>query len=417
MSFLPTLPLHLTPLIIFGLLLLFGAIGGYLAHRLTWLPSITGFMVIGYIIGPSGLSLLGESAIAGSKIIISIALALILYRLGLSLDLRELSRKPALFVTAMVESSVTFLVVFSILIAFDVPVSVAALIAAIMISSSPAVLLHVAHEVDAKGPVTESTKALVALNNCISFIVFSALLPVFHYSVGNGWAEILLQPVYRLFGSVVLGVVLGMGLHQLALRLREAQQYTLAIVIGALILAVGVSELLNLSVLVVPLAMGVTIATIERDYPVSHIEFGSAFELFFIVLFVYAGANLHLSELIASGALVLAVVAGRILAKVFSVTLMSPFQKVPVKNGFSSGLLLLPMAGMAIGLTQSATELFAAQANLIAVIVLGAVAMFETMGPPIAKLAFRFCQESADVRVPLTTPSESTKPLDTPTPE
>lgn len=417
MSFLPSLPLHLTPLIIFGLLLLFGAIGGYLAHRLTWLPSITGFMVIGYFIGPSGLSLLGESAMAGSKIIISIALALILYRLGLSLDLRELARKPALFVTALVESSVTFLVVFSILTAFDVPVSIAALIAAIMISSSPAVLLHVAHEVDAKGPVTESTKALVALNNCISFIVFSALLPVFHYSVGNGWAEILLQPVYRLFGSVVLGIVLGMGLHQLALRLREAQQYTLAIVIGALILAVGVSELLNLSVLVVPLAMGVTIATIERDYPVSHIEFGSAFELFFIVLFVYAGANLHLRELIASGALVLAVVGGRILAKVFSVTLMSPFQKVPVKSGFSSGLLLLPMAGMAIGLTQTATELFAADANLIAVIVLGAVAMFETMGPPIAKLAFRFCQESADVRVPLTTTSESTKTLDTPTSE
>lgn len=417
MSFLPTLPLHLTPLIIFGLLLLFGAIGGYLAHRLTWLPSITGFMVIGYIIGPSGLSLLGESAMAGSKIIISIALALILYRLGLSLDLRELGRKPALFVTALVESSVTFVVVFSILTAFDVPVSVAALIAAIMISSSPAVLLHVAHEVDAKGPVTDSTKALVALNNCISFIVFSALLPLFHYSVGNGWAEILLQPVYRLFGSIILGVVLGIGLHQLALGLKEAKQYTLAIVIGALILAVGVSELLNLSVLVVPLAMGVTIATIERDYPVSHIEFGSAFELFFIVLFVYAGANLHLSELIASGALVLTVVGGRILAKVFSVTLMSPYQKVPVKSGFSSSLLLLPMAGMAIGLTQSATELFAAQANLIAVIVLGAVAMFETMGPPIAKLAFRFCQESADVRVPLTTTSESTKPLDTPTSE
>lgn len=408
MSFLPTLPLHLTPLIVFGLLLLFGAIGGYLAHRLTWLPSITGFMVIGYVIGPSGLSLLSDSAMAASKVIISIALALILYRLGLSLDLRELRRKPALFVTALVESSVTFSVVFLILIAFDTSVSVAALIAAIMISSSPAVLLHVAHEVGATGPVTEATKTLVALNNCISFIVFSALLPLFHYSVGNGWAEILLQPIYRLFGSLILGVVLGMGLHQLALQLKEAKQYTLAIVIGALMFAVGVSELLGLSVLVVPLAMGVTIATIERDYPVSHIEFGSAFELFFIVLFVYAGANLHLSELISSGALVLAVVAGRVLAKVFSVTLMSRCQKVPVRNGFSSGMLLIPMAGMAIGLTQTATQLFAAEASLIAIIVLGAVAIFETMGPPIAKAAFRFCQESADVRLPITTTVKST---------
>ena len=399
-SFLPTLPLQLTPLIIFGLLLLFGAIGGYLAHRLTWLPSITGFMILGYFIGPSGLSLLSESAMTDSKIIISIALALILYRLGLSLDLRALSRKPALFVTALAESGVTFGGVFAILIAFDTPTSVAAMIAAIMISSSPAVLLHVAHEVGAKGPVTEMTKTLVALNNCISFIVFSALLPLFHYSVGNDWAEIVMQPIYRLFGSLILGVVLGIGLHQLALRLREAKQYTLAIVIGALTLAVGLSELFNLSGLVVPLAMGVTVATIEREYPVSHIEFGSAFELFFIVLFVYAGANLHLNELLASGTLVLAVVAGRVLAKVFSVSLMSPYQKVPIKSGISAGLLLIPMAGMAIGLTQTASDLFAAEANLIAVIVLGAVAIFETMGPPIAKLAFRLCRESDDVRLP-----------------
>ncbi|MES3040805.1 MAG: cation:proton antiporter [Pseudomonadota bacterium] len=397
MSFLPTLPLHLTPLIIFGLLLLFGAIGGYLAHRLTWLPSITGFMIIGYFIGPNGLSLLSEAAMASSKIIISIALALILYRLGLSLDLRELRRKPSLLLTALVESSMTFAAVLSILIFFDVPVSIAAIIAAILISSSPAVLLHVAHEVGAEGPTTDATKTLVALNNCISFIAFSALLPMLHYSVGNGWVEIVLQPVYRLFGSLLLGVALGVGLYQLALRMKDAAQYKLAIVIGGVMFAVGMSELLNLSVFVVPLVMGVTIATIEREYSVSHIEFGSAFELFFIVLFVYAGANLHVHELIASGALVLAVVGVRTLAKVLSVTMMSPVQNVSIRSGFSTGLLLIPMAGMAIGLTQTASNLFAAHASMISVIVLGAVALFETMGPPIAKMAFRLCGEATDM--------------------
>lgn len=414
MSFLPALPLSFSPLMVFGLLLLFGAIGGYLAHRLTWLPSITGFMIIGYLIGPGGLSLLSESAMADSRVIISIALALILYRLGLSLDLRLLRRRPSLLVTALVESSMTFAVVFAILMLFGTPVSVAAMIAAILISSSPAVLLHVAHEVGASGPVTESTKTLVALNNCISFLVFSALLPLFHYAVGNSWVDMLLQPLYRLLGSLLLGLALGIGLHQLALRLKDAKQYTLAIVIGGVIFAVGLSELLNLSGFVVPLVMGVTIATIEQEFPVSAIEFGSAFELFFIVLFVYAGANLHIPELIASGTLVLAVAGGRLIAKVISVTVMSSWQCLPVRSGVSTGLLLIPMAGMAIGLTQTTSELFAAEAALISVIVLGAVALFETVGPPIAKMAFRLCGESADIR-PSDSGDEPSQPGESPT--
>jgi hypothetical protein len=55
MHFLPDFPLHATPLMAFGLMLLVGAIGGYIAHRLSWLPSITGFIVVGFACGPGGL--------------------------------------------------------------------------------------------------------------------------------------------------------------------------------------------------------------------------------------------------------------------------------------------------------------------------------------------------------------------------
>jgi predicted Kef-type K+ transport protein len=88
MNYLPTWPLAITPLTAFGFMLIIGCIGGYLAHRLSWLPSITGFMVVGFLCGPSGLGLLSEEMIAGSQILIDIALALILYRLGLSLDIK-----------------------------------------------------------------------------------------------------------------------------------------------------------------------------------------------------------------------------------------------------------------------------------------------------------------------------------------
>ena len=52
------------------------------------------------------------------------------------------------------------------------------------------------------------------------------------------------------------------------------------------------------------------------------------------------------------------------------------------------------MAGLAIGLVQTSSGLFPAQAPTIAAIILGAVTVFETLGPPIAAFAFRFAGEA-----------------------
>lgn len=398
MTFLPSLPFEVTPLIAFGLLLLVGAVGGYVAHRYSWLPSITGFMAVGFLIGPSGIALLNQEAMNSSRILIDIALALILYRLGLSLDLRETWRNPKLLFLSAIESCVTFGAVLYALQFFGLPLPIASLVAAIAISSSPAVLLHVAHEVGAEGRVTETTKILVALNNCISFVAFSAVLPVLHHSVGSPWTDMILQPTYRLLGSVLVGFMLGMALHQLAMRMSAATQYRLAIVIGSIMLAIGFADYLKLSSLIVPLVMGITISTVEQRDHVSNIEFGSAFELFFIVLFVYAGANLHLHELVEFGFVVFLLVLVRSLTKVLSVAATSSLYRLPVREGFSSGLLLIPMAGLAIGLAQTTSNLFPEYANTISAIVLGSVVLFETVGPPIAKFAFDFCRESERMR-------------------
>ena len=77
MDFLPALPLQVSTLFFFGLLLFCGALGGYLAHRIEWIPSITGFMLVGIITGPNGLHLFGYETLERAKIVIDIALALI----------------------------------------------------------------------------------------------------------------------------------------------------------------------------------------------------------------------------------------------------------------------------------------------------------------------------------------------------
>src|SRR5690606_21245661 len=112
MDFLPAWPVEMNTLFFFGFLLFCGALGGCVAHRISWLPSITGFMLVGLIAGPNVLGIFDQEALAQARVVIDIALALILYRLGLSLNIKVLIHDKALLLVSLVESGLTFAAVY-----------------------------------------------------------------------------------------------------------------------------------------------------------------------------------------------------------------------------------------------------------------------------------------------------------------
>ncbi len=392
-DFLPHFPPAFNTLSVFGLLLAFGAIGGYIAHRFDWLPSITGFMLVGFALGPSGLGLITTETLAEARVLIDIALGLILYRLGLSLDVRAVLGSRFLMTAAGLESGLTLIGVWGVLALLGVPSLTAALIGAITISSSPAVLIHVSHELKAAGPVTDTARALVALNNVIAFIVFIAILPALFAEVNAPWQNTVFSPLYRLLGSLLLAAAIGYALHRLARLTKQASQYRLALVIGGVTLALGLAKMLNLSMLLAPLALGIIVRNLEHKSLIADVEFGEAFELFFIVLFVFAGANLHVHALVEYGPLAVALVAVRGLIKWGGVFAVGTAFRIPPAQARSTGLLLIPMAGLAIGLVNTTQNLFPDAAAMVSAIVLASVAIFETIGPPVAAQAFKMAGE------------------------
>lgn len=394
MEFLPAWPPDFNTQMAFGLLLFAGVIGGYLAHRAPLLPSITGFMAAGLLIGPSGINLLTKEALTLTTPLIDVALGLILYRLGLSLNLRAMLHDRRLLLISLTESIMTFVAAFSLLTWLGLSTLLAGLIAAIVISSSPAILIHVTHEVGAAGPVTERTKEMVALNNLFSFFAFSAFLPAGHLAMEADWHTAVFQPIYQLLGSLAVAALIAFILVFSARLTRSARQYRLALIIGALMVGVGTANAFNLSALFVPLAIGVVVRTLEQDDVISDVAFGEAFELFFIVLFVYAGAKINIGEVIGLGWVAVALVGVRIAAKWLTVFGMTRWQGDKPRTAAATGLLLVPMAGLAIGLAQTADTLFALEAAQLNAIVLAAVAILETIGPPIAAYAFRIAGET-----------------------
>ena len=390
MNFLPDWPLAANTLFYFGFLLFCGALGGYVTHRWPWLPSITGFMLVGLMAGPNVLGLVGYEALASSRIIIDVALGLILYRLGLSLDIKQLVHDRHLIIISLVESTLTFVVVFFGMDLMGIHGLSAAVIAAIAVSSSPAVLIHVANELGASGPVTERAKSLVALNNVLAFLVFSALLPLLYSNADAPLTTILGGPVYQLLGSTLLGGCMGMALHIAARKTKDAHQYHLALVVGAVAFTLGAALTLKLSTLFAPLVLGIVVRSIERTELIANLESGPAFELFFIALFVYAGANLHVAEMVQYAPAALVLVFGRSLAKWLGVGITAKVLGSNRRQAATTGLLLIPMAGLAIGLADTTLTLFQMQGAVVSSVILAAVAVLETVGPPISAKALRW---------------------------
>jgi Kef-type K+ transport system membrane component KefB len=151
---------------------------------------------------------------------------------------------------------------------------------------------------------------------------------------------------------------------------------------------------LKISTLFAGLALGIACRWLEGRSRLTRVEFGGGADVFFIILFVSAGANLHVSEVLQYAPVALAFVLARSLAKVSVVYGCGIVFGHSSRRAVSAGLLLVPMAGLAIGLVQTTISLMPELGARVAAIVLAAVALFETVGPPIAAFAMRLSGEA-----------------------
>lgn len=385
-------------ILIFGLLLVFGVLGGVLAHRVKWMPTITAFMLLGFCIGPYGLRLINKSMMHSSSILIDIALGLILYKLGNMLHPKQMLKSKKLAFLTIAETSFSFVFVLIAVYMMGYDLILGCLIGAIAISSSPAVLVHVSNEMNAKGVVTDRAKSLVALNNLISFLAFSMVLPFALRGAEESFETIVLIPFYRMAGAVIIGTVVAwLAVRVSKLVPKKDQHYLFAVVIGAVMVTLGLSRTLHMSPLLAPLVLGVATRWFETSkHNLSKIALGEGGDLFFIVLFVMAGAKINPIHMMSAGGVAILLVFARSAAKMAGMFSVMPFIKATKVQSFSTGLLLIPMAGMAIGLVSTTTQLVPEMGSRITAIVFAMIAIFETIGPFAASFALRFCNEAKD---------------------
>jgi Kef-type K+ transport system membrane component KefB len=386
-SFLPQFPPVFSNLMLFGIMLLAGLLGGQVIASRGYLPKITGYMAIGFLLGPAGLNWVSHELLFNAQVFVDLALGIILFQLGRRLDLAWLRHDRWLLATAIADAVLSFTFVYWVLSYFGVARLQAALAASVAIATSPAVLLMVARELGAEGQVTNRAMSLAAINNVIGLITFTMLLSPLHLRLGSSTLKILLHPGYLLAGSLLLGYVGFLLLLAFARFIGKVEAGQFILLVGVVLLTVGSAHALNLPVMLTMLAFGIISKNFDRRHDIMEIEFGYASQLFFVVLFVVVGARIDPTKLLQIGLIVPAILIARLAGKMLAVYSFARPSGLSLGQATMLGIALFPMAAIAAGMTRSVAGLYPEFGSELTAIMASSIMIVEIFGPILTQFA------------------------------
>jgi Kef-type K+ transport system membrane component KefB len=383
-------------------LLILGFIFGRLAIIFR-MPRITGYLISGIIFGPYILKILSESSVAQMEFIPRFALGIVALIIGAGLSFSLIKRLGLrLLLITLLESLGAFFLVFLILYLFKMPLEAALPLAAISAATAPAATVAIIREYRARGPLTETTLAVVALDDAVAIILFGLILTLDlkHLStLGQTALQSLSSSFLEILSAMAIGVALGLAAFILTKLTKEVSD-TAIIVLGMVLMAIGVASFSRTSTLLTNMFLGLTFINISSKNTeiVSNLE--KLTPPIYCFFFVLAGAHLDLKIFLTSGlSLVLwalAFVAARILGKITGAYIGGVLSKAPDVIRKYLGFALIPEAGVAIGLSLLITKASAyfEFRSIILNITLIAVAFNEIIGPICTKFALFKAKEA-----------------------
>lgn len=381
LSFLPALPLSLNILTATALILIAGILGARLVARALPVPTITGYVLTGLLIGPAGFNLIDADILNELGLLVDLALGLVLFELGRRIDYRWLLREKRLLLSGILISAATFLVLFEVLVLLGVDKLVASMVAAIGMATSPAVALNLVHEVRAEGQLTERMLNIVVIGNSLAFVVFSMGLSALHVEYQAGWQSYVLHPLYLLLGSVALGWLVSRLLIWISRWLGRDPQAQLILVLALVAATVGLTTMFNLSALIALLAFGIASRGNDRRHALVEVDFSQFNGLLYVVLFVFAGARLELSHLHQLAPVILAFIAVRFGVTVLLTTSLASFNGLTLRKGALLGVALLPLSSFTIIMVQHAAGVYPEFGAQMMTLTVSILVILEVIGP------------------------------------
>ena len=375
-----------------GFILLIGLLAEKCIQKIK-LPTVTAFILVGIIIGPSLCNLVNPQLISFSGLISNIALGIIAFSLGESFlfsSFKEIG-KPVIFISLTAALLPWLLVTVSLHVFLAQPLTTAMLFGAIASATAPAATLMVIREYKARGNLTNTLLGVVAIDDAWCLIVF-ALSFAFAKDALLGeashpsWLKVLYPFVREIFFAIILGGITALLCH-LNARFFKVKSDLLIYLLGFLLLNTGLALYFHLSLLLANIVFGAVLVNLS---PTSFKFFDLIKTIdapLYLIFFILAGANLEVNLLQGVALSALVFILFRSLGKVSGAFLGGYLSKSEPKITRYLGWALLPQAGVAIGLALIVKENFPPLGSILFPTIIATTVFYEIVGPLFTKYA------------------------------
>jgi len=393
---------------------LFGGIAGAWFFQKIKVPQVLGYLAIGIIIGKSGLKIINSDVIASLANFNFFALGIIGFMVGGELHGSTMKKygkqfSAILFGEGVIAFSLVTISISLVLYAFtkNFPASLAAgiVFGAIASATDPASTMSVLWEYRAKGVLTTTIIAIVALDDALAMGLYGLGTGLAQMIIG-GDASILSQLIgvaVDIFGALILGGIGGFVMNFIV-RYSFDKARTLVFGLGTLLIVIAISLALEMDVILAAMTMGIVVTNMAPERSKEFFELIRSFSSpIYVLFFVLVGARLVLNNMPGFLWIIVALyVIFRSLGKMSGAWLGARMSKADPAVQNYTGISLFAQGGVAIGLSIMATQhmknmMLADGIFLSDIIITGVTAttfIVQILGPPMTKLAVKLAGET-----------------------
>ena len=372
-------------LISIAMILLMGMFMGWICKKIH-LPSLTGMILTGIILGPYLLNLIDSSLLNISADLRRIALIIILTRAGLSLDINDLKKvgRPALlmcFVPACLE--ITGMVILAPKL-LGISILDAAIMGTVVGAVSPAVIVPKMLKLMDEGyGIQHSIPQLILAGASVDdvfvivlFTAFTGLAQRNRISI-RSFVNIPISILWGIIIGAIIGIVLAYYFKKV--HIRDTSKVIIILCIAFILVTFedSFSTIVPFSALIAVMAIGIALQR-KRELVAKRlsIKFNKIWVMAEIVLFVLVGATVDIKYAVSAGTLSIILIFGVLIFRMLGVflclvkteltikeklfcmiayapkaTVQAAIGGIPLAMGLSCGNIVLTVAVVAILIT------------------------------------------------------------------
>ena len=368
-------------------IVLFGALAAEKIVNYVKVPAITSYILLGILLGPYALNVMGEGLLAASELLSNIVLGFIAFHIGRNFSLENFKRigKPVLSVSISVTVATLICVTASIYYLTHQPFHIALMFGAISTATAPATTMMVIRQYRARGLFTDVLLGTVAIDDAWGIMIFSISLAIAQIIQLGQFSELVIMFVTikaagKIFFSMILGLIMAFLVSRISVYLKRKED-VLTFILGAILINSGVALYFHMSPLLSNMFFGAVLVNIGKT-PFRFFDSLSTVDWpLYVMFYVLAGANLDVGLLSTLGLIGSVYIISRIIGRIVGAYAGAVIVGTDNSIRKYMGLALMAQAGVAIGLAMLAKANIPNTGGAILNTIIATTIIYEMFGP------------------------------------